>query len=245
MQLGIESVGLPLDREARDDQFGVHDKTQLLANPVPNPRNGRRRANEIRDLVLQAAHLLFSEQGYHGTTTRQIAEQAGVGESVLFRNFGSKAELFETTIVSPFSDFINHWAKTWNVTVTAESDPTEVARSFVKGFYGLASEHKELLRTLVAARVKGGEPTLAAVAERVSGKLADNLRTVQLVLQEHGAARHFRELDAPVTVAVSVGSVLSLVLLDDWLFPSDLRRPGKSRQFEETVQMLLYGVTGR
>ena len=51
MQVGIESVGLPLDREARDDQFGVHDKTQLLANPVPNPRNGRRGANEVRDLV--------------------------------------------------------------------------------------------------------------------------------------------------------------------------------------------------
>jgi AcrR family transcriptional regulator len=236
---------MSLDREARDDQFGVHGETQLLANPVPNPRNGRRGANEIRDLVLQAAHRLFSEQGYHGTTTRQIAEMAGVGESVLFRNFGSKAELFETTILSPFSDFVNHWAKTWNVSVTAESDPVEVARSFVKGFYGLASEHKELFRTLVAARVKGGEPTLAEVAERVSAKLADNLRTVQLVLQEHGAARHFRELDAPVTVAMSVGSVLSLVLLDDWLFPSDRRRPGRDRQIEETVQMLLYGVTGR
>ena len=212
---------------------------------MPNPRNGRRGANEVRDLVLQAAHHLFSEQGYHGTTTRQIAEEAGVGESVLFRNFGSKAELFETTILSPFSDFVDHWAQTWNVSVASESDPAEVARSFVKGFYGLASEHKELFRTLVAARVKGGEPTLAEVAARVSSKLADNLRIVQLVLREHGAARHFRELDAPVTVAVSVGSVMSLVLLDDWLFPSDRRRPGRSRQIEEAVQMLLYGVTGR
>jgi hypothetical protein len=129
--------------------------------------------------------------------------------------------------------------------VTSQSDPAEVARSFVKGFYGLASEHKELFRTLVAARVKGGEPALAEVAARVSSKLADILRTVETVLREHGAARHFRELDAPVTVAVSVGSVLSLVLLEDWLFPSDRRRPGKGRQIEEAVQMLLYGVTGR
>ena len=195
--------------------------------------------------MLKAADRLFSEQGYHGTTTRQIAEVAGVGESVLFRNFVSKAELFETTILAPFSDFVNEWAETWNVSVTSQSDPAEVARSFVKGFYGLAAEHKELFRTLVAARVKGGEPALAEVAARVSSKLADHLRTVQLVLRDHGAARAFRELDAPVTVALSVGSVLSLVLLDDWLFPSDQRRPGKSRQIEEAVQMLLYGVTGR
>ncbi|ORW99944.1 hypothetical protein AWC29_26660 [Mycobacterium triplex] len=212
---------------------------------MASPRNGRRGVDEIRALVLQAAHRLFSEQGYHGTTTRQIAEAAGVGESVLFRNFGSKAELFETTILAPFTEFVNQWAKTWNVTVAAQTDPAEVARSFVKGFYGLAAEHKELFRTLVAARVIGGEPVLAEVAARVSSKLADNLRSVQLVLTEHGAARHFRELDAPVAVALSVGSVLSLVLLDDWLFPSDQRRPGKSRQIEEAVQMLLYGVTGR
>jgi AcrR family transcriptional regulator len=212
---------------------------------MSKPRNGRRGGDEVRDLVLRAAHHLFSEQGYHGTTTRQIADVAGVGESVLFRNFGSKAELFETTIVSPFSDFVNNWAKTWNVSVTSQSDPAEVARSFVRGFYGLASEHKELFRTLVAARVKGGEPALAEVAARVSSKLADILRTVETVLREHGAARHFRELDPPVTVAVSVGSVLSLVLLEDWLFPSDRRRPGKGRQIEEAAQMLLYGVAGR
>jgi AcrR family transcriptional regulator len=212
---------------------------------VPKPANGRRAADEVKQLVLKAAHRLFSEQGYHGTPTRQIAELAGVGESVLFRNFGSKAELFETTILAPFSEFVNQWAKTWNVSVTSESDPADVARSFVKGFYGLADEHKELFRTLVAARVKGGESALAEVAARVSSKLADHLRTVQLVLREHSAARHFRELDAPVTVALSVGSVLSLVLLDDWLFPSDQRRPGRSRQIEEAVQMLLYGVTGR
>lgn len=234
-----------MSREDRDVTFGVDGGISPLAMSVTSPRNGRRGAEEIRRLVLQAAHRLFSEQGYHGTTTRQIADEAGVGESVLFRNFGSKAQLFETTVVAPFSDFVNHWATTWNVRMTSETDPAEIARSFVKGFYGLADEHKELFRTLMAARVKGGEPVLAEVAARVSAKLADNLRTVRLVLTEHGAARHFRELDAPVTVALSVGSVLSLVLLDDWLFPSDQRRPGRSRQIEEAVQMLLYGVTGR
>jgi AcrR family transcriptional regulator len=198
----------------------------------------------VKYLLLRAAHELFSEQGYHGTTTRQIAEQAGVGESVLFRNFGSKAELFEMTILTPFADFVDRWANTWNISVASATDPTEVARSFVKGFYSLAVEHQELFRTLVAARVKGGEPALAEVASRVNGKLAENLLVIQHVLRDHAVARHFRDVDAPVTVAVSVGSVLSLVLLDDWLFPPAQRRPGKARQLEEATRMLLYGVTG-
>ena len=39
-------------------------------------------------------------------------------------------------------------------------------------------------------------------------------------------------------------SVMSLVLLDGWLFPPNQRRPGKARQIDEATRMLLYGVTG-
>jgi AcrR family transcriptional regulator len=205
-------------------------------------RRLRRAPNEVQELVLHAAHRLFTAHGYHGTKTRQIAEEAGVGESVVFRNFGSKAELFETVILTPFTDFVDDWAARWDVAVAADADPMEITRSFVKGFYELAAEHREVLQTLIAARLKGGDPALAEVADRVSGKLSDSLRVMQDVLLRHGEARQLRDVDAPVSVAVSAGSVLSLVLLDDWLFPRHQRRPGKARQIDETARMLLYGV---
>jgi AcrR family transcriptional regulator len=197
----------------------------------------------VQALVLKAAHRLFAEKGYHQTRTREIADEAGVGESVVFRNFGSKAELFEMTILGPFTQFVEDWAQRWDAAATGKSDPHEVARSFVTGFYDLARENRELLLTLIAARVTA-DSGLAEVADRVSAKLADNMRVVQKVLLEHVAVRHMRQLDAPVSVAVSVGSVLSLVLLDDWLFPRHQRRPGRSRQIEEATRMLLGGVMG-
>jgi AcrR family transcriptional regulator len=205
-------------------------------------RRLRRAPNEVQELVLQAAHRLFTAHGYHGTKTKQIAEEAGVGESVVFRNFGSKAELFETVILTPFTDFVDDWAARWDVSVAADSDPMEITCSFVKGFYELATEHREVLLTLIAARLRGGDPALAEVADRVSAKLSDSLRVMQDVLLRHGEARRLRDVDAPVSVAVTAGSVLSLVLLDDWLFPRHQRRPGKVRQIDETARMLLYGV---
>jgi AcrR family transcriptional regulator len=210
----------------------------------PKSRRQRRAPIEVQELVLQAAHRLFTAHGYHGTTTLQIANEAGVGESVIFRNFGSKAELFETAIARPFTDFVDEWAARWDVDVATDSDPIEITRSFVKGFYALADEHRDLLHTLMAARLKGGDRALAEVADRVSARLADHLRTVQGVLLHHGEARQLRALDNPVSVAMAVGSVLSLVLLDDWLFPPHQRRPGKARQIEEATQMLLFGVLG-
>jgi len=47
------------------------------------------------DKILLAAIDLMAENGYHGTTTKEIAAQAGVNEVTLFRHFGSKQKLLE------------------------------------------------------------------------------------------------------------------------------------------------------
>ncbi len=47
-------------------------------------------ALETDSRILDAASDLFAERGYNGTTTRAIAERAGVNEVTLFRKFTSK-----------------------------------------------------------------------------------------------------------------------------------------------------------
>jgi AcrR family transcriptional regulator len=55
-----------------------------------------------RNLV-QAAVLCFAEQGFAATSTRQIAERAGVAEATIFRHFKNKQELLER-LVTPLLD---------------------------------------------------------------------------------------------------------------------------------------------
>jgi AcrR family transcriptional regulator len=50
---------------------------------------------DTRLAILDAAAELIGERGYKGTTTRAIAERAGVNEVTLFRHFGSKRGLLE------------------------------------------------------------------------------------------------------------------------------------------------------
>lgn len=45
---------------------------------------------ETRTRILKAALKLFAKQGYDGTTTRDLAEKAGVAEGTLFRHFTNK-----------------------------------------------------------------------------------------------------------------------------------------------------------
>ena len=208
-------------------------------------RRTRRAPFEVRDLVLKAASELFAERGYHGTKTREIAERAQVAEPVIFRNVGSKAEIFEASILAPFTAFAHAWAASWRAEPLAAADEYELTHTFVKGFYDLALEHREVLRTLVAARTKGGDPALAEVADRVVDQLAELLTLVRELLVEHRDARSWGIIDPPVTVAVAFGAILAVVVLDEWVFPAGERRPGRARQVEELTQMLLNGVAHR
>ena len=51
-----------------------------------------------RDRILRAAGELYADAGFRGTTTRQIAQAAGVNEVTIFRHFGSKTALLHEAI---------------------------------------------------------------------------------------------------------------------------------------------------
>jgi AcrR family transcriptional regulator len=56
---------------------------------------GARMAAEDRKLqILRIAVSLFSQKGFGGTTTKEIAQAAGVSEAMVFRHFATKQELY-------------------------------------------------------------------------------------------------------------------------------------------------------
>jgi AcrR family transcriptional regulator len=61
----------------------------------PQATSGARMAAEDRKLqILRVAVSLFSQKGFGGTTTREIAQAAGVSEAMVFRHFATKQELY-------------------------------------------------------------------------------------------------------------------------------------------------------
>ena len=55
---------------------------------------GRMPADARREQILQTAVTLFSQRGFKGTTTKEIAKAAGVSEAIIFRHFATKDELY-------------------------------------------------------------------------------------------------------------------------------------------------------
>lgn len=56
--------------------------------------SARMAGEERRSQILAIAVSLFSERGFRGTTTKEIAQAAGVSEAMVFRHFATKKELY-------------------------------------------------------------------------------------------------------------------------------------------------------
>jgi len=58
----------------------------------------RMSAGGRREQILQGSMKLFAEKGFRGTTTREIAQQLGISEALMFKYFPSKKALYRAII---------------------------------------------------------------------------------------------------------------------------------------------------
>lgn len=58
----------------------------------------RMTGDKRREVILATAVSLFSQRGFKGTTTKEIARAAGVSEAMVFRHFENKDALYEAIL---------------------------------------------------------------------------------------------------------------------------------------------------
>jgi len=108
------------------------------------PQRTHAGVEETRARILAATREIFERNGTRGTTTREVAERAGVNEATLFRHFGSKAALIGA--------------------MREEACGIEAIRSLVTGLDGL--DMASGLKTLAyhSVRVMAGQRALMCIA---------------------------------------------------------------------------------
>jgi AcrR family transcriptional regulator len=173
---------------------------------VPAPAT-RRPRGEPRRLLLDAGRELFARQDYRSTTTREIAEAAGVTEHLLFRNFGSKAALFREALVLPFTQFVDEFRRTWGSVVHEEADEEQLTRNFVVQLYDIFAEHRGLVVTLLTSEgLSEDEMTDAGIAD-ISGAFAVLGEISTEGMRLRGIRSEHPDLAAYSTVAMIAGMV--------------------------------------
>lgn len=198
----------------------------------------RRRPAEVRELLVEAATRVFKEKGFAQATTDDIAAEAGVAVSVMYRHFRSKSELFREAVVDPFLTSVRDFAATWQAQRDAPWDPIPLMRALLTPFYDSFVGHRDAV--LGVAAVNGAlDPTAGAEISEMLNQVFYQLR----LIGESEAARlgWFPAEDIELTVRLVIGMVMSAAVFDD-LIISGAGRPDRDRLLDHMSKLALYGL---
>jgi AcrR family transcriptional regulator len=199
----------------------------------------RRPRGAPRLLLLEAARTLFARQDYRSTTTKEIAEAAGVAEHLLFRQFGSKAALFREALVVPFTQLVDDFGSRWETLLPDPTRADEIGRDFLGALYDLFVENRGLVMTLWAADALTEE-------ELAETGIADIDRALALLGQIGGEGSDLlgmpsshHDLAAQSTVAMVAG----MAAFGATFFGGT--RPSRDAIVDELTQATLHGFLHR
>jgi AcrR family transcriptional regulator len=176
-------------------------------------------AEERRAALLETACNAFSSGSYRGTTTAEIAREAGVTEPVLYRHFESKRDLYLACLEETWGGV----RAMWEEAVQGEPDPglwiaamgrsfieSEVARPLISNLWVQAlaeASEDEIIRAYMKEHMREVHAYVVAVARRA---------------QAAGAIEAERDLEAEAWIFIALGllsmadHVLDGVMLDKW-----------------------------
>ncbi len=150
-----------------------------------------------RERIVSVAGRLFAYQGYHGTSTRQIAHLAGIAENTIFRHFDDKESLFWSTIGAHFGalEFQRDLLEK-----IANCEPPEVVLPMILELFADTVNYRpELLRLAAVAFLELHPKGEAFLQERLSPALT----AICQYLETNVKGGKIRNLD-PATATVAM-----------------------------------------
>lgn len=202
------------------------------------PTYHQRIAQEKRVLIMTAATTLFLELGYDRTSLARIAQHSGVSRATLFKQFPSKAALFDAIVTESWS--------------TADEQDPQPAGDVIDGLNAIGSRYAELLsrpqmtdlfRIVIAELPRFPE---LAQAQFSHGKMPYFESVRNYLLAEHEAGTVHVE-DAELAATQFLGMISNYIFWPTLLVPGwEVSSERVAQVVEEAVRTIAarYAVTG-
>jgi AcrR family transcriptional regulator len=157
---------------------------------------------DAREQLLQAAMKVYSTSGIRGATTRRIAQEAGVNEVTLFRQFGSKDALLQEALAQKGRALFEVRLPDRPV------DPAAEILAFARAHYAALWAHRQLIR--VAMGEFADHPESTEVACQAAAQLDLQLQAYLTSLRTRGLASG--DWNADAAASMLLGTLFSDVM---------------------------------
>lgn len=187
------------------------------------------------DSIVQSAMKLFSEKGYLGATTKEIAREAGVSEVTLFRHFATKEKLLEEVInrysfLPALKGLLSEVLK-----LPYEEALTVIAHRL----HAFLVARKDWIRIVQAEVQRSSESKLQATFSGLMDELFNTLAVYFSAMQEKG---ELREFDPAYGARAFHGMVYSYFHMEEVLMCSGNNAADMEKVIKEFVKIFVLGT---
>lgn len=181
--------------------------------------------------IVEAAYVLFLEQGYHGTSMRQIAERAGLTMGGIYNHFDGKESIWEAVFMAkhPYRTMVPLLVGAEGRTVA------EFVRSAAADVVAELEKHDELLNLMFIEIVEFGGKHLPDIFHAVVPSLS------ALGEKFRGLQGRLRPVPQPILARSFAGFFFSYYITER-LMPPEVRPLMGDHALDVFVDIYLYGI---
>jgi AcrR family transcriptional regulator len=155
--------------------------------------------------ILMAAEKLFAELGYEGTSTRQIAREAGANMAMISYYYGSKDGVF--------MEIMNNRVKEIRMQLTnIQREPIPVMEKLMLFIDQYA---RRILSNICFHKMMHRELSLTQRPEmfsKLKAAMMNNLAAVEELINEGVAEGSFRQVDVRMVIATIMGTITNVAI---------------------------------
>jgi AcrR family transcriptional regulator len=184
---------------------------QVNAKPKPTTQRREREREARRQLILDAAKIVFAERGFLNATMEEIARRCELAVGTLYRYFQSKEEMY----VSLLFEAMEMFRQAIEAAQNSGAPPEEQLRAVLRFFYDFYREQPEYYRAFMFLHNEGLRDAISPdVIKEINHRAGTNFRLVAEIVQAGVDAGMYRsDLDSRGVADVLWSSLMGIVQL--------------------------------
>jgi AcrR family transcriptional regulator len=184
-----------------------------------------------REKILDVAFKLFVNQGYHGTSMRQIAEAARFTPASIYNHFKGKEEIFREVLLRhhPYHQILP-------ILASAEGEDAEsILRGVAQRVYKVLRKQRGLLHIIFIELVEFEGKHFGEIFRSMSPKIFAFLAKLK------GTKGQLRSIPETNILLSLIGLVMSQWILES-MFLKNIKLPFSEKHFDHALDIFMHGV---